>query len=141
FFTRNGAINAIPGLSVVALFPVIWLSASGLLPKLSLILSFLGPFLIALPPLILHLPNPTASDISSLIFLPLMMLAVAVSIRMAGSIAILQQRRVNQRDQALRQLLAASREREKLLKTILDTIDVGIVAVDSQGETVLTNNQ
>ncbi|WP_437771265.1 sensor histidine kinase [Arthrobacter sp. KNU40] len=66
---------------------------------------------------------------------------MAVSIRLAGSNARLQQRRVSQRDQALRQLLAASRERETLLKTILDTIDVGIVAVDSQGETLLINNQ
>ncbi|MEV8150685.1 HAMP domain-containing sensor histidine kinase [Arthrobacter sp. NPDC080073] len=66
---------------------------------------------------------------------------MAVSIRLAGSNARLQQRRVSQRDQALRQLLAASRERETLLKTILDTIDVGIVAVDSKGETLLINNQ
>ncbi|MEZ2388312.1 sensor histidine kinase [bacterium RCC_150] len=141
FFTRNGAINYVPGLSVVALFPIIWLSASGLIPKSSLALSFLGPFFIALPPLISHQNNPTASDISSVVFLPLMMLAVAVSIRLASSSAHLQQRRVMQRDQALRQLLAASRERETLLKTILDTIDVGIVAVDAKGRTVLTNNQ
>ncbi|MFB9818517.1 sensor histidine kinase [Arthrobacter ramosus] len=66
---------------------------------------------------------------------------MAVSIRLAGSSARLQQRRVKQRDQVLRQLLAASRERETLLKTILDTIDVGIVAVDSNGETLLINNQ
>ncbi|MHC6221940.1 sensor histidine kinase [Arthrobacter sp. MMS24-S77] len=66
---------------------------------------------------------------------------MAVSIRLAGSSARLQQRRVKHRDQALRQLLAASRERETLLKTILDTIDVGIVAVDSKGETLLINNQ
>jgi signal transduction histidine kinase len=70
-----------------------------------------------------------------------MMFAVAVSIRLAGSNARLQQRRVKDRDQALRQLLAASRERETLLKTILDTIDVGIVAVDSKGEVLLINNQ
>jgi signal transduction histidine kinase len=69
------------------------------------------------------------------------MFAMAVSIRLAGSNARLQQRRVSQRDQSLRQLLAASRERETLLKTILDTIDVGIVAVDSKGETLLINNQ
>jgi signal transduction histidine kinase len=70
-----------------------------------------------------------------------MMFAMAVSIRLAGSNARLQQGRVSRRDQALRQLLAASRERETLLKTILDTIDVGIVAVDSHGETLLINDQ
>ncbi|MFF2296793.1 sensor histidine kinase [Arthrobacter bambusae] len=141
WFTRNGAFTAIPGLITLAIFPVIWLSASGMLSKASLILSFVGPFFIALPPVVSHLPRPTASDISSVLLLPLMMFAMAVSIRLAGSNARLQQRRVKQRDQVLRQLLAASRERETLLKTILDTIDVGIVAVDSKGETLLINNQ
>ncbi|WP_404497599.1 sensor histidine kinase [Arthrobacter sp. GAS37] len=141
WFTRNGAFNAIPGLITLAIFPVIWLSASGMLSKTSLILSFVGPFLIAFPQVVTHLPRPTPSDISSVLLLPLMMFAMAVSIRLAGSNARLQQRRVKQRDQVLRQLLAASRERETLLKTILDTIDVGIVAVDSKGETLLINNQ
>lgn len=140
-FTRNGAFSVVPGLIVLSVFPVIWLAASGMLSKTSLILSFAGPFLIALPTLIAHLPNPTASDISSVVLLPLMMFAVALSIRLAGSYARLQQRRVKHRDRVLRQLLAASRERETLLKTILDTIDVGIVAVDSKGETLLVNNQ
>jgi signal transduction histidine kinase len=141
WFTRNGAFSAIPGLITLAIFPVIWLSASGMLSKTSLVLSFVGPFVIAFPPVVTHLPRPTPSDISSVLLLPLMMFAMAVSIRLAGSNARLQQRRVSQRDQSLRQLLAASRERETLLKTILDTIDVGIVAVDSKGETLLINNQ
>ncbi len=140
-FTRNGAFSAIPGLITLAIFPVIWLSASGMLSKTSLVLSFVGPFVIAFPPVVTHLPRPTPSDISSVLLLPLMMFAMAVSVRLAGSNARLQQRRVSQRDQSLRQLLAASRERETLLKTILDTIDVGIVAVDSKGETLLINNQ
>lgn len=140
-FTRNGAFSAVPGLITLAIFPVIWLSASGLLSKTSLILSFVGPFLIAVPSVVSHLPHPTGSDISSVVLLPLMMFAVAVSIRLAGSNARLQQRRVKQRDNVLRQMLAASRERETLLKTILDTIDVGIVAVDQRGETLLINNQ
>ncbi|WP_245953439.1 sensor histidine kinase [Arthrobacter silvisoli] len=140
-FTRNGAFGVIPGLTVLSVFPVIWLAASGMLSKTSLILSFAGPFLIALPTLLARLPTPTASDISSVVLFPLMMFAVALSIRLAGSYARLQERRVRHRDRVLRQLLAASRERENLLQTILDTIDVGIVAVDSKGETLLVNNQ
>ena len=140
-FTRSGAYGSLPGLVVLALFPVIWLSASGLRTRSSLIISFLGPLIIALPPFISHLPKPPSSDMFSVIVLPLVMFAVALTIRLSGSNARIQQQRVRQRDQALRQLLAASRDREMLLGTILDTIDVGIVAVDSKGETLLTNNQ
>ena len=135
-FTRSGSFGVLPGLGVLALFPVIWLSASGLRAKASLTISFVGPLLISLPPFISHLPQPTAADIFSVAVLPFVLLAVAITIRLSGSNARIQQRRVSERDQALRQLLAASRDREMLLGTILDTIDVGIVAVDSKGQTL-----
>src|SRR4029453_7153089 len=79
--------------------------------------------------------------LSLIVLLPLIMFAVSLSIRFASASARVQQRRVKQRDIVLRQLLSASRDRETLLKTILDTIDVGILAVDSTGQTLLTNNQ
>jgi signal transduction histidine kinase len=141
FLTRNGAYPTIPGLSLLAIFPVIWLAASGILTRTTLILSIVAPFLISLPPFMAALPNPTGSHISGLVFLPLMMFAVALSIRFASASARLQQRRVKQRDIALRQLLTASRERERLLETILDATDVGIVAVDANGKIIQTNNQ
>lgn len=139
--TRSGSNGALPGLGVLALFPVIWLSASGLRAKTSLAISFVGPLLISLPSFISRLPTPTAADIFSVAVLPLLLLAVAATIRLSGSNARIQQRRVSERDRALRQLLAASKDREMLLETILDTIDVGIVAVDSTGHTLLINNQ
>jgi signal transduction histidine kinase len=40
----------------------------------------------------------------------------------------------------LQALLADSRDRERLLNTILDTVDVGIVAVDAEGRRLLTNS-
>ena len=70
-----------------------------------------------------------------------MMLAVSLAIRFASVNMRVQQRQLQAKDEELRELLAASREREKLLKTILDATDVGIVAVDSNGEQLLTNNQ
>ncbi|MEV7606256.1 ATP-binding protein [Paenarthrobacter sp. NPDC089322] len=140
-FLRTGAYDVLPGLGIIALFPVIWLSASNLLPRASLILSFVGPLFIAFPPFLVHFPNPNSSDIFAVAISPIAMLVVAVAIRLASSSGRIQQARVRQRDQALRQLLAASRDREKLLETILDTIDVGIVAVDSSGENLLTNSQ
>jgi signal transduction histidine kinase len=141
FLTRNGAYPALPGLSLLAIFPIIWLAASGMMARTGIILSVVAPFLISLPPFIAHLPNPTGSDISGLTLFPLMMLAVALSIRFASASARLQQRRVRQRDIVLRQMLAASRERETLLKTILDATDVGIVAVGSDGKILLRNDQ
>lgn len=140
FLSRNGAGPVLPGLGVLAIFPVIWLSASGMLARTALILSFVGPALIALPTLLGKLPNPLAADIISAILLPGMMLTVALAIRFASVNMRLQQRELQEKDQELRELLRNSRDRERLLKTILDATDVGIVAVNCAGQHLLTNS-
>jgi signal transduction histidine kinase len=138
---RNGAAPLLPGLAILVIFPVIWLAASGMLVRTSLVLSAVGPLLIMLPSLSGKFPNLTAADITSLILFPLMMLAVSLAIRFASVNMRVQQRQLQAMGEELRELLAASREREKLLTTILDATDVGIVAVDSNGDQLLTNNR
>jgi signal transduction histidine kinase len=51
-----------------------------------------------------------------------------------------EQRRTCAKEAELQALLADSRERERLLNTILDTVDVGIVALDAAGGRLLTNS-
>lgn len=138
---RNGAVPAVPGLGVLAIFPVIWLSASGAFARTSLLLSFFGTLLITVPSVVQKFPNISPSDIATAILLPLMMLAVALAIRFASANVRIQRQRLEIKDAELRELLIQSRSREKLLKTILDTIDVGIVAVDAEGRKVLVNDQ
>lgn len=138
---RNGAAPLLPGLAILVVFPVIWLAASGILVRTSLALSALGPFLIILPTTAGNFPNLTASDITALILFPLIMLAVSLAIRFASVNMRIQQRQLQAMGAELRELLAASREREKLLLTILDATDVGIVAVDSNGDQLLINNR
>ncbi|QDG89169.1 cell wall metabolism sensor histidine kinase WalK [Pseudarthrobacter sp. NIBRBAC000502770] len=138
---RNGAAPLLPGLAVLAVFPVIWLSASGMLARTSLVLSFLGPFFIMAPTAIGHLPAVTASDLTTVVLFPVMMLAVSLAIRFASVNLRLQQRELAEKDRELRNLLAASREREKLLETVLDATDVGIAAVDSSGHFLVSNSR
>ena len=138
---RNGAAPLLPGLAVLAVFPVIWLSASGMLARTSLVLSFLGPFFIMAPTAIGHFPAVTASDLTTVVLFPVMMLAVSLAIRFASVNLRLQQRELAEKDRELRYLLAASREREKLLETVLDATDVGIAAVDRSGHFLVSNSR
>lgn len=138
---RNGAVPAVAGLGVLAIFPVIWLSASGSFVKTSIVLSFIGPLLIGLPSLLQKFPRISPSDIATATLLPLMMLAVSLAIRFASANIRVQRQRLERKDAELRELLIQSRTRERLFKTILDTIDVGIVAVDAEGHKVLVNDQ
>ncbi len=137
---RNGAAPLLPGLAILVVFPVIWLAASGMLVRTSLVLSAVGPLLIMVPSTAPKLPNLTAADITALVLFPLVMLSVSLAIRFASVKMRVQQRELQAMGQELRELLAASREREKLLMTILDATDVGIVAVDSNGDQLLANN-
>ena len=138
---RNGAAPLLPGLAVLVVFPVIWLSASGMLARSSLILSFVGPMLMMLAPVAARLPHPhlTATDITSVFLFPLMMLAVSLAIRFASMNLRLQQRELAEKDRELRRLLRQSREREKLLETVLDATDVGIAAIDTSGHFLVSN--
>ncbi|MET3719031.1 ATP-binding protein [Arthrobacter sp. UYEF21] len=137
---RNGAAPLLPGLVILVVFPIIWLAASGMLVRTSLVVSAVGPFLIMLPTTAVHFPNFAAADITALVLFPLMMLAVALAIRFASVNVRVQQRELQALGEELRELLTESREREKLLMTILDATDVGIVAVDSNGNQLLANN-
>lgn len=139
--SRNGAAPNLQGLSVLAIFPVIWLSASGMAAKTGIILSFVGPAVIGLPSLLAKIPHITPADITTAVLLPFMMLAVSLAVRFASVNMRLQQRRLESQEAEMRNLLAASKENERLLHTILDTVDVGIIAVDADGKVLLVNDQ
>lgn len=139
--SRNGAGASLQGLGVLAIFPVIWLSAANVSAGTSITLSFFGPLMISLPSLLAKLPNITPADIMTALFLPLMMLAVSLAIRFASVNMRRQQRQLEAQDAEMRALLTESKERERLLHTILDTVDVGIIAVDSTGKVLLVNHQ
>ncbi|GAB5078113.1 sensor histidine kinase [Arthrobacter sp. AD-310] len=138
---RNGAAPLLPGLAVLVVFPVIWLSASGMLARSSLVLSFAGTMCIMLPPVIARFPQLAAADVTTVFLFPLMMLAVSLAIRFASMNLRLQQKELADKDRELRRLLAQSREREKLLETVLDATDVGIAAVDKTGRFLVSNLQ
>ncbi|WP_427172053.1 sensor histidine kinase [Arthrobacter sp. 92] len=141
WLTRTGAPQNLPGLGALAIFPVIWLSASVVRARTSLFLSFFGTLLIAFPSLFQHLPGITPADVVSALLLPLLMLTVSLAVRFASVNLRLQHRNLEAKDRELQALFAESKDRERLLHTILETVDVGIIAVNSNGDRLLTNNR
>ncbi|MBG6215723.1 signal transduction histidine kinase [Arthrobacter sp. CAN_A6] len=136
-----GAAEFLSGFPILLIFPVIWLSASNSFPRFSALISFLGPLLIIAPPLLGRSTPPTAAEATGAVLVPVMLLAVSLGVRFVTANMALQQRRLEKKDADLRQLLEVSSERESLLQTILDTIDIGVITVDQAGKTMLTNHQ
>ncbi|WP_251043490.1 cell wall metabolism sensor histidine kinase WalK [Arthrobacter sp. ISL-48] len=139
--SRNGATPLLAGLTTLAIFPIIWLSASGMLSRTSMVLSIAGPLLIMIPSLWGRFPNLTPSETTTFALFPLMTLAVCLAIRFASVNMRTQQRQLQKKDEELIRLLASSREREKLLATVLDATDVAIAAVDRSGHYLVANSR
>ncbi|MEE9095252.1 PAS domain-containing protein [Pseudarthrobacter phenanthrenivorans] len=72
--------------------------------------------------------------------LPVILGAVAVSTAGIANALSLQRHQLEAQSREARDLLAASEERERLLQTVLDTVSVGVCALDAQGRISLMNH-
>ena len=138
--TRNGAVDILQGLGALAAFPVVWLAASGLMPAISGILSFLGPFLIVAFPQLMNVTTTSSLMVETLL-LPTMALALFLIMRIFGLQVRMQRMELGRKAEEVLKLEAERSSRERLLTAILDTVDVGVLAIDTEGKVLLTNRQ
>lgn len=137
---NSGTSEHVDGLSVLAVFPVIWISVSGMPWWLSALISFMGPLLVVRAGATFSRQEPDM-QLTGTFLMPAMFLAVSLAIRsITGNVAV-QQRKLAKKDRELRALLLSSNQRERLLEAILDAVDVGIVAVDARGTSILANER
>ncbi|ASN20207.1 PAS domain-containing sensor histidine kinase [Arthrobacter sp. YN] len=131
-----------PVLSVVGLlmaFPVIWLatSASKTRAGLAVLASFVGT--VGAPFVLGH--QIEGADMIRMTVHPFIMTGLAVTSHVVAKGLI---RSRNVQDEANRELARMHKEtqdHEKLLQTVLETVDVGVWAVDTKGADILTNRR
>lgn len=139
-FGREGGQESLTGISLLAVFPVIWWCASGYYPRLALWLSFLAPLAIIWVPLLLK-GSFTAQDFARSLLLPVMMLGIGVSVSVLTLSMMRQQRELEEKDAQLQANLLTSQRQESLLNTVLDTVHLGVLAVDADGHDILMNRK
>ncbi|WP_347110070.1 ATP-binding protein [Paenarthrobacter sp. S56] len=139
-FGREGGQEALTGLSVLVVLPVIWLCASGLYPKLAIILSFIGPLAIVWTPLFIR-GALTEQDLTKPLLFPILILGIGVSVSVLTLSMVRQQRALEQKDLALKEALEASTKQERLLNTVMEALPLGVVAVDGDGHDILMNRR
>lgn len=137
---REGGQESLAGISLLAVFPVIWLCASGFYLRTALWLSFLAPLAIIWVPLLLK-GTFTAQDATRSLLLPVMMLGIGVSVSVLTQSMMRQQRELEEKDAQLQANLRTSQRQEALLNTVLDTVHLGVLAVDADGHDVLMNRK
>ncbi|WP_230120653.1 ATP-binding protein [Arthrobacter sp. Bi83] len=137
---REGGQDSLTGISLMAVFPVIWLCASGVFPKTAVAISFFGPLAIIWLPLVIR-GDLSGQDLARSLLLPVMMLGIGVSVTVLTLSMIRQQRDLEAKDSQLRGVLDGSKRQERLLNTVLDTVHLGVLAVDADGHDILMNRK
>ncbi len=125
---RSGSVEGLPDLGILAVFPVIWITASGLSGPAILSIGFFGPLLTGLPWLLQGGSGPDRN--AAVILLPFITLAVSVALLFARQ--QLKERVASQ----LRSLLADSRDRERLLNDEVSGLTDALAARDDVVSTV-----
>ncbi|MFL4477017.1 sensor histidine kinase [Paeniglutamicibacter sp. ORCA_105] len=139
-FTREGSLPYATSAGLLMLFPVFWLSASGMARKTAVLSSLLGTLLIIWTPILLAGTPVTAGQLSKPLLFPFMMAGFSLAVVSMTASLDRQRLAVLAMDVQLRAALDASRQRERLLSTVLDTIPVGLIVVDAQGHDQLMNS-
>ncbi len=138
---REGAGDVLTGIGMLAVFPVIWLAASGQFPRLSVLVGAVATLLMVWIPVFASGDPVNLAALTGPILIPFMMLAIGITVHVMTASMMEQQRVVESKDAELRGLLEASGRRERLLKTVVDTVDVGVLAIDENGNDVLMNRR
>ncbi|MFF2843952.1 ATP-binding protein [Paenarthrobacter sp. NPDC057981] len=139
-FGREGGQEALTGLSVLVVLPVIWLCASGLYPRLAIALSFLGPLGIVWVPVFVH-DQVSEQALTKPLLFPILILGIGVSVSVLTLSMVRQQRALEQKDEALKEALDISTKQERLLNTVMEALPLGVVAVDGDGHDILMNRR
>ncbi|GGG60075.1 two-component sensor histidine kinase [Kocuria dechangensis] len=130
----EGVFPQMLGVPLLAAFPVLWLVASAQLPRTAAPLGALLTLAMLWTPLVFR-PGPvTIPAVTGPLLIPVMMLAI-------GLMAQVLTNSMEAKDAQLRQLLAAGARRERLLDTVLDAVDVGVLAIDRHGHDILMNRR
>ena len=137
---REGGQESLTGISLLSVFPVIWLCASGLYPRLALLASFLAPLAIIWVPLFIR-GGVTGQDLARTLLLPVMTLGIGVSVSVLTLSMVRQQRDVEEKDVQLRVALQDSKRQEGLLNSVLETVHLGVLAVDAHGNDIPMNRK
>ncbi|WP_230024878.1 sensor histidine kinase [Arthrobacter sp. zg-Y769] len=134
--------NSITGLSFLAVFPVFWMAWSGAAPRLAWILGYTCTTLLLWTPLFMQAGGvPTLTELAAPLVIPFVMLGIGIVISTMEADTTAQQKRLAATESELQASLQETRRRSQLLDAVLETVDVGVMAVDAAGRTILMNSR
>lgn len=136
-FTREAGGPNFNVLSLLLVFPVIWLSVDS--NRSGVVLAVTATVLSTLLPAMAFGTALTQGSMIRTIFLPLVMAAIAVTAHVVAGTLSRRREALARKDAALADTAAESVRQQRLLDAVLSTVNVGVWVVDRDGQDVLTN--
>lgn len=136
-YTREAGGPAFNVLSLMLVFPVIWLSAQR--RRYMVFLAIAATLLSTLVPSVVAGSPPAGDSVIRTIFLPLVMSVIAVTAHVVSGTISRQRIKLVRSEHALGETLGESVRRQRLLDAVLGAVGVGVWVVDHRGRTVLAN--
>jgi signal transduction histidine kinase len=122
--------------SVLLVLPVLWMS--GAYGAGGVVVSVVAATLAAWGPK-LPAPEIDATDVQRLILLPVVLIAVGVTAHLAERRSAARLDLLGRQSALIEETLADSHQQSRVLDSILNTIDVGVVALDRDGRITIIN--
>ncbi|MBP3037151.1 PAS domain-containing sensor histidine kinase [Arthrobacter sp. zg-ZUI100] len=129
------------GVSLLSAFPVFWLAWSRVSALAARWASFFGPLVIVWFPVFASEEPVTAERLAAPILVPLVNLALAITVSVMRQDMAAQQAALQEKDRLLENSLAESNERSQLLDIVLNAIDIGVLVVDAKGMAIHKNER
>ncbi|MDJ0457566.1 ATP-binding protein [Arthrobacter sp. NQ7] len=136
-FTREAGGPAFSVMSMMLVFPVVWLSAQ-VRPSMPA-LAIAGTILSTVAPAIVRGSAPAGGSMIRTIILPLVMSVIAVTAHVVATTIRRHRTRLLESEHDLARALDESVRRQGLLDAVLKSVGVGVWVVDRRGRTVLAN--
>ncbi|MCQ2001778.1 sensor histidine kinase [Arthrobacter zhaoxinii] len=115
---------------------------SGAAPRLAWLLGYFCTTLLLWAPLFIQAPGfPGLESLAAPLLIPFVMLGICVVASAMEADTTAQQQRLVAIESELQASLAETSRRSQLLDAVLETVDVGVTAVDAAGRTILMNSR
>lgn len=137
---RAGGGDTLVGLSLIAAFPVIWLAWFADRPLLVHTVNFTATVVIVWAPLLLDGEAITFPVLVAPLMVPVILLVIGVFAANVSRSIDAQQDDLRAKDRQLREAAERSRAHAQLLNTVIETVPVGVVVVDAEGNDVVMNS-
>lgn len=138
---RTSGGDVVLGISLVTVFPVIWLAWFARRPLVAHTVSFLASSVIVWVPVFLFETVISFQSLAAPMTVPLIMVVISVFASNVSRSIDAQQEELLTKDLKLREAAAEASHHAQLLDTVIEAVPVGVVVVDAQGNDVMMNSQ